>query len=285
MARDTSPGPDRRLRKPKLKLPPGSWDTHVHIFGPQKRFPLAEGRKLDVEDCTIDDLIALHDNLGIAHALLVQSFQHGFSYEYMLHALCREPRRFRGVTMLAPDVTDAELAILDDAGVVGTRFVYRVSPQLDTRMLSRIHEIGWQAHFMLHGEEDSAAWASQILAIPGNFIIEHSGWPPVEKGLDSPAFRLVLECLDTGRCWVKLSPRFSKQKTLPFSDVAPFVHAMIARAPTRLLWGLDWPHPNYFDPMPNDADLLDLMLDWVPDDAVRRQIFVDNPSQLFGLGT
>jgi predicted TIM-barrel fold metal-dependent hydrolase len=35
-------------------------------------------------------------------------------------------------------------------------------------------------------------------------------------------------------------------------------------------------------PMPNDADLLDLMLDWVPDEMTRRRIFVDNPSELFG---
>ena len=38
---------------------------------------------------------------------------------------------------------------------------------------------------------------------------------------------------------------------------------------------------DYFAPMPNDADLLDLMLDWVPDEATRNKIFVDNPAQLF----
>jgi D-galactarolactone isomerase len=35
--------------------------------------------------------------------------------------------------------------------------------------------------------------------------------------------------------------------------------------------------------MPNDADLLDLMLDWVPDESVRVKIFVDNPAELFGV--
>jgi 2-pyrone-4,6-dicarboxylate lactonase len=284
MQRATSPGPDRSLRGPKLRLPAGAWDTHVHIFGPQTRFPLAESRKLDVEDCTLDDLVALHDTLGFSRALLVQSFQHGCSYEYMLHALSREPKRFRGVTMLAPDVTDAELDILTHAGVIAARFAYRASPRLDTRMIARVHELGWQAHFMLHGEEETIAWGEQIAATSGRFVIEHSGWPPIEKGIDSAAFRFVLACLDTGRCWVKLSPRYSKQKTLPFSDVLPFIRALVARAPNRLLWGSDWPHPNYFDPMPNDADLLDLMLDWVPDEATQHRIFVDNPAELFGAG-
>jgi predicted TIM-barrel fold metal-dependent hydrolase len=135
---------------------------------------------------------------------------------------------------------------------------------------------------MLHGEEELAAWRDEIVATPGRFVIEHGGWPPVAKGVDSEAFRVVLDCLDTGRCWVKLSPRFSDQPVLPFSDVLPFVRELVRRAPERLLWGSDWPHPNYFNPMPNDADLLDLMLDWVPDETTRRKIFVDNPAELFG---
>jgi D-galactarolactone isomerase len=34
--------------------------------------------------------------------------------------------------------------------------------------------------------------------------------------------------------------------------------------------------------MPSDSDLLDLMLDWVPDEATRNLIFVDNPIEAFG---
>ena len=96
MAYVKSPPPDRQTRTPRLKLPPGGCDTHFHIFGPQSRFPLSLARRLEVEDCTIDDLIAMHDALGITRGLIVQSFQHGFSYEYMLHALGRDPKRFRG---------------------------------------------------------------------------------------------------------------------------------------------------------------------------------------------
>ena len=31
----------------------------------------------------------------------------------------------------------------------------------------------------------------------------------------------------------------------------------LTNAPNRLLWGSDWPHPQYFKPMPNDVALLD----------------------------
>ncbi|HEY6256631.1 MAG TPA: amidohydrolase family protein [Xanthobacteraceae bacterium] len=277
-----SPQPDRNTRIPKIKLPPGACDTHFHIFGPQDRFPLSPGRRLEVEDCTIDDLISMHDTLGISRGLIVQSFQHGFSHEYLLHALCREPGRFRGCIIPAPDITDRELRILADAGVVAIRFGFKSAGSIDRRMLDRCRGFGMQPHYLVHGEPEIAAWRSDILATQGRFVLEHMGYPGVERGLDDPCFKFLLECLDSGRCWVKLSPRCSAQPTIPFDDVLPFVRTLVERAPERLLWGSDWPHPNYFNPMPNDADLLDLMLAWAPDAATQRRIMVDNPSELLG---
>jgi predicted TIM-barrel fold metal-dependent hydrolase len=34
--------------------------------------------------------------------------------------------------------------------------------------------------------------------------------------------------------------------------------------------------------MPNDGDLVDLLVQWVPDAATRRRILCDNPAALFG---
>ena len=34
--------------------------------------------------------------------------------------------------------------------------------------------------------------------------------------------------------------------------------------------------------MPNTTDLLDLLLTWVPDPAIRKRILVDNPTALYG---
>ena len=79
-----------------------------------------------------------------------------------------------------------------------------------------------------------------------------------------------------------MSPRPSKQDTFPFDDMLPLVRRLVDYAPSRLLWGSDWPHPQYFRPMPNDIDLLDQMPDWVPDEATRQLIFVDNPCEIFG---
>jgi predicted TIM-barrel fold metal-dependent hydrolase len=34
--------------------------------------------------------------------------------------------------------------------------------------------------------------------------------------------------------------------------------------------------------MPNDGDLVDLLLDWVPDEKTRNRILVDNACALYG---
>jgi predicted TIM-barrel fold metal-dependent hydrolase len=284
MIRIKSAPPDRRPRTPKLKLPPGACDTHLHIYGPQDRFPLSPKRRLEVEDCTLDDVLSLQQALGLSRGLIVQSFQHGHSYEYMLHALSREPDRFRGVAAPAADITDAELAVLTKAGVIAARYSPRISPDLDLKMVHRLHDLGWQAHFMLQGEQHVAAWRERILAVPGKFVIEHMAAPAPEKGIDSIEFRFVRECIDTGRCWVKLSQRFTKMDAFPFADTLPFIHLLVEQAPERLLWGSDWPHPGYEKITPDDAELVDLTAIWIPDEAARNRIFADNPAELFGFG-
>ena len=40
--------------KPKLKLPTGACDAHVHVFGPRGRFPFAEGRRYTPSDAPKD---------------------------------------------------------------------------------------------------------------------------------------------------------------------------------------------------------------------------------------
>jgi 2-pyrone-4,6-dicarboxylate lactonase len=285
-SRRLAPSPIRSLAKPRLVLPSGACDTHFHFFGPQKVFPFNPQRgfvpDVDHEDSTIDDWLAMQTALGLSRGLLVQSMMYHPSYEIVLHGLLREPARLRAVVLPQPEITDAELSILDKAGVVGLRFTLPTGKTIDERLVKRAHERGWGMHYLFHNEEHATAWRTSVLASPGKFVIEHMGNPPVHQGVEGAMFKFILGCIDTGRCWIKLSPRISLQETFPFSDVRPMVDALLKRAPNRLLWGSDWPHPQYWRPMPSDTDLLDQMIDWVPDEADRYRIFVDNPIEAFG---
>ena len=283
MPRPLSPPIDRTYRAPKLKLPPGACDCHFHFIGPQSQFPLKPNHvfgHLEFEDTPIEDWLTMQSALGLSRGLHVQSMTYENNYELVLHGQCRLPNRLRAVCIPWTHITDGELDILTKAGAVGYRVTWRLEKAIDRRMVARVHEHGWGIHYLVKPGDDT--WRQTILASPGNFVLEHMGGIEPDKGLDSPRFKFVRECLDTGRCWVKLSPRVSKQETFPFNDVLPFVRLLVERYPDRLLWGSDWPHPQYFKPMPNDVDLLDQMLDWVPDESVRNRIFVDNPAKLFG---
>jgi predicted TIM-barrel fold metal-dependent hydrolase len=50
-----------------------------------------------------------------------------------------------------------------------------------------------------------------------------------------------------------------------------------------MLWGSDWPHPSLdVAHKPDDAVLVDLLAEWVPDEPVRHRILVENPEALYG---
>jgi predicted TIM-barrel fold metal-dependent hydrolase len=68
-----------------------------------------------------------------------------------------------------------------------------------------------------------------------------------------------------------------------YEDFVAMSRAIIAKAPDRVIWGSDWPHSYVFEvnQMPNDGDLIDMLADFAPDDAVRKKILVDNPKRLF----
>jgi D-galactarolactone isomerase len=47
-----------------------------------------------------------------------------------------------------------------------------------------------------------------------------------------------------------------------------------------MLWASNWPHPG--QKSTDDAMMLDLLLDWVDNDADRNKILADNPARLYG---
>jgi D-galactarolactone isomerase len=98
-----------------------------------------------------------------------------------------------------------------------------------------------------------------------------------------PAFGALLALLDGGRCWVKLSAPYETSKSGPpgYDDVSALARALVAAHAERCVWASNWPHPN-IHPSPSNAAMLDLLLDWAPDEATRRRILVDNPTRLYG---
>jgi predicted TIM-barrel fold metal-dependent hydrolase len=89
--------------------------------------------------------------------------------------------------------------------------------------------------------------------------------------------------LEGERAWVKLSGGYRNSTAgYPYADVAPLARRFVERAPTRCVWGTDWPHTNLPGQIPDDGELLSLLSEWAPDPAIRHQVLVDNPARLYG---
>jgi D-galactarolactone isomerase len=150
-------------------------------------------------------------------------------------------------------------------------------------VVARVHPFGWHANLQLDGRELPQREA-QIRRLPGRFVIDHAGKFLEPVAPDAPAFRSLLNLVDTGRCWVKLAAPYETSKTgaPKYEDVGRLARALVRHAPERMLWASNWPHPSARQNPPRDEDLLELLADWAPEESVRRRILVDNPAELYG---
>src|SRR5947209_4548412 len=93
-------------------------DSHAHVFAQGLRLAHSH-RYAPGYDATLDAYLRILDAHDIEHGVLVQPSFLGTDNGYLLEALAREPRRLRGVAVVAPDIEDDELQRLDSQGVSG----------------------------------------------------------------------------------------------------------------------------------------------------------------------
>ncbi|WP_315832259.1 amidohydrolase family protein [Bradyrhizobium prioriisuperbiae] len=285
------PPPHPHPRKPVLALPPGSCDSHCHIYGPFDRFPLPRDRSFTPNEAPETALRRLHGHLGIARAVIVQSQGHGFDHRPLLDALARSAGRYRGVALLKPSCSEEEIAAFDAAGICGVRFNFLSHlggrPDIDAMraIIAKVRPFGWHVAVHVAGD-DITIWSDVIRTIAAPVVIDHMARPPLSAGPDGSAMRTLRALVDGGKVWVKLSggDRLSAAGA-PYRDAKPIAASLARHAPERMLWGTDWPHVNLQGSMPDDGDLVDFIGDIVPDEASRRRMLVDNPAAFFGFDT
>ncbi|MGZ5811574.1 MAG: amidohydrolase family protein [Xanthobacteraceae bacterium] len=285
--REIANPPDPNPRKPKLALPPGACDSHIHLFGPKERFPFAADATYESRPALPETNIALQDRVGLSRSVIVSGGAYGRSYAVLADALARFPDRFRGVALMPETSTHEEFEKLTKLGVRGLRFISaargNVLPQIHEGLAARAKEHGWHVQFYPRST-DIIEHADRLLALNNTIVLDHFASIPAEGGVEQPAFKTLLKMLDSGRVWVKISgPMRCTREEYPYPPVTALARALVAHRPDRLVFGTDWPHVNMNDrQMPNDGDLVDLLSEWVPDVAKRKQILVDNACALYG---
>ena len=270
--------------KPRLVAPERACDCHMHVY--DRRYKPAPTALFPPPDAPADAYLAVQRQLGLTRVVVVQPSAYAFDNACTEDAISRFGANARGVATIRPDIADAEIERLTRAGFRGARcFMLKGSllswDDVDA-IAARVGPFGWHLQLQFDGR-DTPTHAARIARLPAEVVIDHNGkfLEPVPPS--HPAFRALLALLDGGRCWVKLSAPYETSKSGPpgYDDVSALARALVAAHAERCVWATNWPHPN-INPPPSNAAMLDLLLDWAPDEATRRRILVDNPARLYG---
>lgn len=264
-------------------FPAGACDTHMHIY--DSRYPVAPTSLLRPPDATVDQYRQVQNNLVLQRVVVVQPSTYGFDNSCTLDAVAHFGEEARAIVVVDDQVTDVEVEQLTRRRARGARFHMLPGGAVPWEMMhavaERIAPHGWHIQLQMNGR-DLIDRFDELIALPTPLVVDHVGryMPPVD--VDDERFQVLLRLLDIGRCWVKLSAPYESAPdgTHEYAAVTRLVHALIDHAPERMVWATNWPHPGQTDP-PSLDDLGRLAFAWMPDDAVRHRILVENPSELY----
>lgn len=283
-------------------VPPGACDTHTHIFGDPKEFPMWSGRVYTPEPALPPEMKALHKALHIQRVVIVTPSIYGTDNAATLYGMKAYGPGARGVAVIDDKTTESELDSMGRAGIKGIRInlatVNQSDPDIGRKRLQaaidRVKARGWHiqmyiAASILPGIKDLVA------SSPVPVVFDHFGGAETAKGMQQPGWPELLELVKTGKAWVKISGAYRASKQAPdYPDLVPYAKALIAANSDRIVWGSDWPHPDSSPPPGrkatelnpvwhfDDAKLLNLLPVWAPDAVLRKKILVDNPAKLYG---
>jgi predicted TIM-barrel fold metal-dependent hydrolase len=269
---------------PNLKAPANAADCHIHIYDPRFQPPVA--RPLNG---TVQDYRLLQKRIGVTRVVIVQPRNYATDNSVTVDAIRQLGiTNARGVAVLRPTVTDAELKRLNDGGIRGIRFTVGnpetavVSIDMIEPLAKRIAAYGW--HVQLNMDPRQIIENAGMLGrLPTPIVFDHMGKPPMPAGIHDESHKIIRALLDQRRAWVKISGAYIVSDMGPptYADATAVAKEFVRAAPERAVWGSDWPHPG---PKihPDDALLFDLLAVWAPDEKIRNRILVDNPAKLYG---
>lgn len=269
---------------PSFALPANACDCHMHVFDPD--LPFAANAVLTHGAATPAQYQQLQQRLGTTRNVIVQPSSYGTDHRAMLAGLQHFGELARGVAVVTPDTSEADLDMLAEARVVGTRLNLVQHGATDLAMArplaARLRRRGW--HLQVHMlPEAFLCGVDTLLALDIQVVVDHFARAYSDEVLAPLMERAVHKLLASGHGWLKLSGAYMAVPTgsHELHRLDDFVSHIAQKYSNRLVWGTDWPHATETD-KPDDASLIDLLAHWIPDPDVRNGVLAGNPAALYG---
>lgn len=295
-------------------VPAGAWDTHIHVFEPDIH-PYSPSRSYTPAAAPLTAYPV--QITGCTNIVVVQATVQGTSPTPLLDLLRRAHQiapelSLRGLAVLDLEhTTDADLGTLHAAGVRGVRmhevawgFGHQASCAATGRKLeltaSRLNRLGWVLDLYMHPEQWTAL-APVIAALPADtkVIADHfGGFRPGDE--QSAEFGVFLDLVRRGKLFVKLSAFDRQYHNHPFGIAAleGLVRKLVEAGPDRLVFASDWPNTMLASSREGKSkeerlrDIEDFrgvdhkthikcLRDWIGDEAVWTNLWVELPRRLF----
>lgn len=244
--------------RPTPRMPPGSWDSHMHIVD-AARYPLSPTAVYKPSRHTIAQAVAFETSVGASNVVIVQPSIYRHDNSCLLDSLrTLGPSIARGVVAFDPDATaPATLREWHELGVRGVRVNLQSTAETMShdemghvlrRYAEMVRPLEWviQVYIPL----DMARALEQI--VPGlgvRVCIDHMGSPglPANASALDPysldGFASLVRLLQAGTTWVKMSAPYRVSRHVDYSgDVEPLARELLRVAPNRILFATDWPH-------------------------------------------
>ena|SRR5689334_2416273 len=283
-------------------IPAGACDCHTHIHPDPANFPFFSGRVYTPELASPEEMTALHKALNMERVVIVTPSVYGTDNSPTLFGMKARGATARGVAVIDDKTSEADLDAMGKAGIRGVRLNLATGGVNDpniarprfTNAVERIKARGWHVQIYTNMPMITAV-KDVLMTSPVPVVFDHFGGAEAAKGLEQPGFSDLVDLVNAGKAYVKISGAYRASNAGPdYAECTPLAKALIAANADRIIWGTDWPHPDSVTPAGkqitdvtplfqiDDGRLLNQLAVWAPDAAVRKKILVDNPAQLYG---
>lgn len=287
--------PKRLTPELRHRLPPGAWDSHMHILD-TSTYPLSDRALYRPSRYCLDQAESFQRSVGIDKMVIVQPSIYRFDNSCVLDAL-RKLGPKRGCAVVSFEPQTVPLSVLQGWHNLGVRAVRVNFSSLD--VLPDEEEL--KALLLRHVEDcKHFDWAIQLFIpmatiaaietfiseLPVRVCFDHMGHPSLPDTLTSDpyairGFKSLVNLLQGGNTFVKLSAPYRLTSARDYSRVEPVAKELIHLfGKSRVVFATDWPHTR-FEGL-NIRPWTEDVLNWCGDDVVLvERLFRGNAEDLW----